>query len=257
MKQYVLGAIFCRQSLKNGGVCVFMYETITYAIISVQEHRKEQDIEICSVTVNMLVNNYIDTLITVIVTKFYERCTDVNIPESVPQSMKWYNHLRRVQHGKTVCLIFIFYTHFLACDICLKFGLWKCPSSIYLCQMTKHLGSSLGQHAEVIELCMHPCQFFVTVLLTVSLWYCSWSCRILRLAGFCPGTCHLYVLFNVLYTVVSGTVQLIGKSSIICRWLQLPCTLVKKMRHILWPIPEVMIIALLRADILIRIFKEW
>jgi hypothetical protein len=44
MKQYVQRANFCRQSLKNGGVCIFIYETITYSIISLQEQCKEQDI---------------------------------------------------------------------------------------------------------------------------------------------------------------------------------------------------------------------
>jgi hypothetical protein len=45
MEQYILGANFCRQSLKNGGVCIFIHETITYSIILLQEHCKEPEIE--------------------------------------------------------------------------------------------------------------------------------------------------------------------------------------------------------------------
>jgi hypothetical protein len=51
IKEYILEANFCRQSLKNGEVCIFIHETITYSIISLQEHCNEQDTEICSVKV--------------------------------------------------------------------------------------------------------------------------------------------------------------------------------------------------------------
>ena len=59
IKQYVLWVKFCRQSLKNGGVCIFIHEIIKYSTISLQEHCKEQDTGICSVMVISSIRNFI------------------------------------------------------------------------------------------------------------------------------------------------------------------------------------------------------
>ena len=55
IKHYVLGEKFCRKSLKNGGVCIFIHETIKYSTIAL----KEQDNEFCSIKVNLPVKNFI------------------------------------------------------------------------------------------------------------------------------------------------------------------------------------------------------
>jgi hypothetical protein len=53
MDQYKLGAKFCRESLKNGGVSIFVHDILQYKNINVDEFFKEQDIEACAVRINL------------------------------------------------------------------------------------------------------------------------------------------------------------------------------------------------------------
>ena len=53
MDQYKLGAKFCRESLKNGGVSVFVHDTLQCTNINLAVFCKEQDIEACAVRINL------------------------------------------------------------------------------------------------------------------------------------------------------------------------------------------------------------
>ena len=52
LNQYILGAKFCRQSYKGGGVCIYIPDSITFCNINLNEHLKEKDFEICAIKIN-------------------------------------------------------------------------------------------------------------------------------------------------------------------------------------------------------------
>jgi hypothetical protein len=54
-----MGAKYCRKELKNGGVCIYMQETIKISNINLQKHCKEQDIEIAAVQLKLSKENVI------------------------------------------------------------------------------------------------------------------------------------------------------------------------------------------------------
>ena len=54
MDQYKLGAKFCRESHKNGGVSIFVHDTLPCTNINLDEFCKEQDMEACAVMINLL-----------------------------------------------------------------------------------------------------------------------------------------------------------------------------------------------------------
>jgi len=54
MDQYKIGAKFCRETLKNGGVGIFVHDTLQCTNINLGEFCKEQDIEACAVKINLL-----------------------------------------------------------------------------------------------------------------------------------------------------------------------------------------------------------
>jgi hypothetical protein len=47
--QYTLGAHFCRQTHKQGGVCIYISSNIQFNIINLDQYNKEKDLEICAV----------------------------------------------------------------------------------------------------------------------------------------------------------------------------------------------------------------
>jgi hypothetical protein len=49
MDQFKLGSKFCRNHLKNGGVCIFVHEDLDFIPISLDNYCKEKDIEVCAV----------------------------------------------------------------------------------------------------------------------------------------------------------------------------------------------------------------
>ena len=53
MDQYKIGAKFCRETLKNGGVGIFVHDTLQCTNINLGEFCKEQDIEACAVRINL------------------------------------------------------------------------------------------------------------------------------------------------------------------------------------------------------------
>jgi hypothetical protein len=53
IEYYKLGTKFCRQLYKNGGVCIFIHESIDFDIISTHHICKEKDLEICAVKINL------------------------------------------------------------------------------------------------------------------------------------------------------------------------------------------------------------
>ena len=53
IEYYKLGTKFCRQQYKNGGVCIFVHESIGFDVISTHRICKEKDLEICAVKVNV------------------------------------------------------------------------------------------------------------------------------------------------------------------------------------------------------------
>jgi hypothetical protein len=48
-----VGAKFCRESLKNDGVSIFVHDTLQCTNINLDEFCKEQDIEACAVRISL------------------------------------------------------------------------------------------------------------------------------------------------------------------------------------------------------------
>jgi hypothetical protein len=53
MKNYSLGATFCRNTFKNWGVCIFTYESIQSTYINLNRFCKEKDLEVCAVKLHL------------------------------------------------------------------------------------------------------------------------------------------------------------------------------------------------------------
>jgi len=52
MDQYKLGTKFCRKSFKNGGVSIFVHDTLQCTNINLNEFCSQQDIKACAVRIN-------------------------------------------------------------------------------------------------------------------------------------------------------------------------------------------------------------
>jgi len=50
----ILGAKFGMQLYKNGGICTFIQDNITFSNINLNEYTKEKDFETCSMKINSL-----------------------------------------------------------------------------------------------------------------------------------------------------------------------------------------------------------
>jgi exonuclease III len=59
ISKYKLGANYCRKELKNGGVCIYILETLKFLNIDLQKHCKEQDIEIAAIQIRLNKKNVI------------------------------------------------------------------------------------------------------------------------------------------------------------------------------------------------------
>jgi hypothetical protein len=46
--QYTLGSAFCRQTFKQGGVCIYISKNISFNSINLDQYIKEKDLEICA-----------------------------------------------------------------------------------------------------------------------------------------------------------------------------------------------------------------
>ena len=53
LTNYSLGAKFCRNTFKNGGVCIFIYGSIHFTDIKIDKFCKEKDLEICAVKLHL------------------------------------------------------------------------------------------------------------------------------------------------------------------------------------------------------------
>ena len=54
---YNLGAAYCRQDVKRGGVCIYVHNTLNYTNIDLRVHCKEQDIEVCALNLELIPSN--------------------------------------------------------------------------------------------------------------------------------------------------------------------------------------------------------
>jgi hypothetical protein len=52
--QYTLGATFCRQTHKHGGLCIYVSKHIQFNTISLDQYNKEKDLEICALKLHIL-----------------------------------------------------------------------------------------------------------------------------------------------------------------------------------------------------------
>ena len=52
--QYALGATFCRQTYKHGGVCIYVSKDIQFNAINLDQYNKEKDLEICTLKLCLL-----------------------------------------------------------------------------------------------------------------------------------------------------------------------------------------------------------
>jgi exonuclease III len=53
LPHYNLGTKFCRKKLKNGGVCIFIHESIQFSNINMEKFCKDKDLEICAVRLHL------------------------------------------------------------------------------------------------------------------------------------------------------------------------------------------------------------
>jgi exonuclease III len=53
LTNYNLGANFCRNVFKNGGVCIFIHESIQFTNINLEKFCKEKDLEVCAVKLHL------------------------------------------------------------------------------------------------------------------------------------------------------------------------------------------------------------
>jgi hypothetical protein len=53
IEYYKLGGKFCRRQYKNGGVCIYVHESIDYSCIPIHHICKEKDLEICAIKINL------------------------------------------------------------------------------------------------------------------------------------------------------------------------------------------------------------
>jgi hypothetical protein len=53
ISKYKLGTKYCRKNLKNGSVCIYIQEALKFTNINLQNHYKEQDIEITAVQLKL------------------------------------------------------------------------------------------------------------------------------------------------------------------------------------------------------------
>jgi exonuclease III len=51
---YTLGANYCRKNLKQGGVCIYVHESLKFSSINLLKYSREQDIEIAATQLNIL-----------------------------------------------------------------------------------------------------------------------------------------------------------------------------------------------------------
>ena len=56
--QYTLGATFCRQTYKHGGVCIYVLKDIQFNTINLDQYNKEKDLKICALKLCLLSSRF-------------------------------------------------------------------------------------------------------------------------------------------------------------------------------------------------------
>jgi hypothetical protein len=56
--QYSLGATFCRQTYKHGGVCIYISKNIQFNTINLDQYNKEKDLEIYALKLHILSSSF-------------------------------------------------------------------------------------------------------------------------------------------------------------------------------------------------------
>ena len=59
LDQYKLGAFFCRQEYKGGGVCIYICQSLQCSKINLEKYYKEKDLEICALKLKVQMHNFI------------------------------------------------------------------------------------------------------------------------------------------------------------------------------------------------------
>jgi exonuclease III len=54
--QYTLGSAYCRQTYKQGGVCIYISKNISFKAINLDQYIKEKDFEICALKICEVLN---------------------------------------------------------------------------------------------------------------------------------------------------------------------------------------------------------
>ena len=53
ISEYKLGTNYCRKNLKQGGICIYVWESLKFNNIDLLKYSKEQDIEIAAIQLNI------------------------------------------------------------------------------------------------------------------------------------------------------------------------------------------------------------
>jgi exonuclease III len=59
LDQYTLGAQFCRQTYKQGGVCIYVSNDSQFSTINLEQYNREKDLEICSLKIRIPSKSFI------------------------------------------------------------------------------------------------------------------------------------------------------------------------------------------------------
>jgi len=54
IERFKLCTAYCRQTIKRGGVCIFIQNSLEYSMIDVNKYCEDQDIEICMLNLKLL-----------------------------------------------------------------------------------------------------------------------------------------------------------------------------------------------------------
>jgi hypothetical protein len=49
IEHYNLGGEYCRQTFRQGGVCIFVHKKLKFSDVNLNEFCKEQNLEVCAV----------------------------------------------------------------------------------------------------------------------------------------------------------------------------------------------------------------
>ena len=62
LRQYTLGASFCRKMTRHGGVCIFVPKNTQFYNLNLEKYTKEKDFEICALRLHILIQLFYNYL---------------------------------------------------------------------------------------------------------------------------------------------------------------------------------------------------